>query len=93
MAWDSTGQEGVYAWSRYFGYNSTAMNTLNSILGYQPSLPHWGYNGNARRYWDNVYGGKLQRVERQVGASVYIHLTLGLNILTRFYRFIITAQV
>lgn len=23
-------------------------------------------NGNARRYWDNVYGGKLARIERQV---------------------------
>lgn len=51
MAWDSTGQEGVYAWSKYFGNTATATNTLNSILAYQPGVPHWGYNGNARRYW------------------------------------------
>ncbi|TRM60262.1 hypothetical protein BD626DRAFT_549885 [Schizophyllum amplum] len=47
-------------------YPTTTTNTINSILGYQPSVPHWGYNGNARRYWDNIYGGKLQRVERQI---------------------------
>lgn len=51
MAWDSTGQEGVYAWSKYFNDSTTAINTLNSILAYQPTVPHWGYNGNARRYW------------------------------------------
>ena len=51
LAWDSTGQEGVYAWSKYFNDTTTATNTLNSILAYQPTVPHWGYNGNARRYW------------------------------------------
>lgn len=51
MAWDSTGQEGVYAWSKQFGDDTTAINSLNSILAYQPLIPHWGYNGNARRYW------------------------------------------
>lgn len=51
MAWDSTGQEGVYSWSRYFNDATTSTNTLNSILAYQPLIPHWGYNGNARRYW------------------------------------------
>ena len=61
MAWDSTGQEGVYAWSVYFGDSTTATNTLNSILAYQPTVPHWGYNGNARRYWDNIYGGKVSQ--------------------------------
>jgi hypothetical protein len=54
MAWDSTGQEGVWAWSNYFGYTGTAANVVNSIIAYQPTVPHWGYNGNARRYWDNV---------------------------------------
>jgi hypothetical protein len=29
-------------------------------------VPHWGWNGNARRYWDNIYGGKLRRIERQI---------------------------
>ncbi|KAA1478083.1 hypothetical protein DENSPDRAFT_657361 [Dentipellis sp. KUC8613] len=76
MAWDSTGQEGVYAWSAYFNDSNTAINALNSILAYQPTVPHWGYNGNARRYWDNVYGGKLQRIERQIH-----HYGSGLNAL------------
>jgi hypothetical protein len=57
MAWDSTGQEEVFAWTKYFGYNEKAMVTLNSILGYMPSIPNWGYDGNARRYWDFYYGG------------------------------------
>ena len=51
MAWDSTGQEGVFAWATYFNDTVTATNALNSILAYQPTVPHWGYNGNARRYW------------------------------------------
>ncbi|KAJ7083400.1 hypothetical protein B0H15DRAFT_424667 [Mycena belliarum] len=76
MAWDSTGQEGVYAWSKYFNDTTTATNTLNSIIAYQPLIPHWGYNGNARRYWDNIYGGKLQRLERQIH-----HYGSGLNAL------------
>lgn len=65
-AWDSTGEEGVYLWARYFNDTSLALNTINAILAYQPTVPHWGYNGNARRYWDNIYGGKLQRLERQI---------------------------
>ncbi|KAF9566984.1 hypothetical protein CPC08DRAFT_63123 [Agrocybe pediades] len=82
MAWDSTGQEGVYGWSKYFGNNATATNVLNSILAYQPLIPHWGYNGNARRYWDNIYGGKLQRVERQIH-----HYGSGLNALPLISEF------
>lgn len=66
MAWDSTGQEEVYAWTKYFGYEDKAQVTLNSILAYDPTVPHWGYNGNARRYWDFLYGGKLSRIERQI---------------------------
>jgi hypothetical protein len=66
MAWDSTGQEEVYAWCKYFGYDDKAVVSLDSILGYMPTLPHWGYNGNARRYWDFLYGGKLSRIERQI---------------------------
>ncbi|KFY45529.1 hypothetical protein V494_00907 [Pseudogymnoascus sp. VKM F-4513 (FW-928)] len=74
MAWDSTGQEGVYYWSKYFGYESTVSKTVNSVLGFMPTVPHWGWNGNARRYWDNIYGGKLQRIERQIH-----HYGSGLN--------------
>jgi hypothetical protein len=74
MAWDSTGQEEVYAWCKYFGYDDKALVSLNSILGYMPTLPHWGYNGNARRYWDFLYGGKIRRIERQLH-----HYGSGLN--------------
>ena len=74
MAWDSTGQEEVYAWCRHFGYGDKASVSLNSILGYMPTVPHWGYNGNARRYWDFVYASKLRRIERQIH-----HYGSGLN--------------
>ncbi|WP_375587765.1 DUF5695 domain-containing protein [Flagellimonas aurea] len=69
MPWDSTGQEEVYMWSSYFGYDQKASVTLSAILAYMPTMPHWGYNGNARRYWDFLYGGKAgetSRVERQI---------------------------
>lgn len=74
MPWDSTGQEEVYAWCRYFGYDDKAAVTLNAILGYMPTVPHWGYNGSARRYWDFMYAGKLRRLERQLH-----HYGSGLN--------------
>ncbi|HLK56813.1 MAG TPA: DUF5695 domain-containing protein [Chthonomonadaceae bacterium] len=74
MAWDSTGQEEVYAWCTAFGYDEKARVSLDSILGYMPTIPHWGYNGNARRYWDFLYGGKLTRIERQLH-----HYGSGLN--------------
>lgn len=82
MAWDSTGQEEVYAWCRRFGFEDKAQVTLNSILSYMPTVPHWGYNGNARRYWDFLYGGKLSRIERQIH-----HYGSGMNaipVLTEF---------
>ncbi len=69
MAWDSTGQEEVFAWTTYFGYKEKSEVSLNSILGYMPTVPHWGYNGNARRYWDFIYGaapGPTSRIERQI---------------------------
>jgi len=74
MPWDSTGQEEVYLWSNYFGYRDKAEITINAILGYMPTVPHWGYNGSARRYWDFLYGGKLSRIERQLH-----HYGSGLN--------------
>ena len=74
MAWDSTGQEEVYAWCKYFGYDDKAKVSLDSIIGYMPTVPHWGYNGNARRYWDFLYGGKTRRIERQLH-----HYGSGLN--------------
>ena len=66
MPWDSTGQEEVYIWTLYFGDTDKADITYNAILAYMPTIPHWGYNGNARRYWDFLYGGKLQRIERMI---------------------------
>ncbi len=66
MPWDSTGQEEVYAWMKYFGYGDKADVTLNAILGYDPTLPHWGYNGSARRYWDFIFAAKYGRIERQL---------------------------
>jgi len=66
MPWDSTGQEEVYDWTKYFGYGDKADVTLNAILGYDPAIPHWGYNGSARRYWDFIFAGKDRRLERQL---------------------------
>lgn len=74
MPWDSTGQEEVYGWSRFFGYNDKADVTLDAILAYTPVVPSWGYNGSARRYWDFLYGGKYPRIERQLH-----HYGSGLN--------------
>jgi hypothetical protein len=76
MPWDSTGQEEVYAWTKYFGYKDKADVTLNAILGYDPTVPHWGYNGSARRYWDFIFGASHQyrRIERQLH-----HYGSGLN--------------
>ncbi len=66
MPWDSTGQEEVYAWTRRFGMDDKAQATLDAITGYMPTIPSWGYNGSARRYWDFLYGGKYERLERQL---------------------------
>ena len=74
MPWDSTGQEEVYAWTKYFGYRDKANVTLNAILGYDPTVPHWGYNGSARRYWDFIFAAKDRRLERQLH-----HYGSGLN--------------
>lgn len=66
MPWDSTGQPEVYAWMRYFGFAPQAEATREVILGYDPTIPSWAYNGNARRYWDFLYGAKYSRIERQI---------------------------
>ena len=82
MPWDSTGQEEVYAWTKYFGYEDKAEVTLNAILAYDPAIPHWGYNGSARRYWDFIFAAKDRRLERQLH-----HYGSGLNaipLLTEF---------
>jgi hypothetical protein len=66
MPWDSTGQPEVYAWLRHFGYERQAAATREVILGYDPALPSWGYNGNARRFWDFLYAGRQRRIERMI---------------------------
>lgn len=83
MAWDSTGQEEVFAWMRYFGYDTQATTALNSIVGYMPLVPHWGYNGAARRYWDFIYAGAPGNgYERQLH-----HYGSGLNAIPALTRF------
>ncbi|KAI9041878.1 uncharacterized protein KD926_006424 [Aspergillus affinis] len=66
QAWDCTGQEGVYLWTKYFGFTETAQKTIQSIHGFMPTVAHWGWNGNARRYWDFGTAGKIDRIERQI---------------------------
>jgi hypothetical protein len=75
MAWDSTGQEEVFAWTKYFDHDPQALTALSSVVGYMPLIPHWGYNGAARRYWDFIYAGAPgARYERQLH-----HYGSGLN--------------
>ncbi|KAL5373590.1 hypothetical protein DPSP01_012591 [Paraphaeosphaeria sporulosa] len=74
MAWDSTGQEGVYYWTNYFNLTKTPIKAINSIFGYMPTIAHWGWNGNARRYWDFNYAAKIAQTERQLH-----HYGSGLN--------------
>ena len=66
LGWDCTGEEGVFYWSNYFGDIATVNKTIQTILGYMPTVNHWGYNGNARRYWDFQFDAKLVRIERQI---------------------------
>ncbi len=74
MPWDSTGQEEVYMWAKFFGLDDKAIVTLQAVLAYMPTVPHWAYNGNARRYWDFKFGGKITRFERMIH-----HYGSGLN--------------
>ena len=82
MPWDSTGQEEVYAWMRHFGDHQKAELTREVILAYDPAVPHWGYNGSARRYWDFLFAGKTARIERQLH-----HYGSALNALPLFDSF------
>lgn len=66
LGWDCTGEEGVFYWSNYFGDVNTVDKTVQTIQGYMPTVAHWAYNGNARRYWDFQFEGKIDRIERQV---------------------------
>ena len=77
MAWDSTGQEEVFAWTKYFGYNDTAQLCLNSILGYTPNVPNWGYDGNSRRYWDFYFGDGAGRAPGTADSSLRLRHQRG----------------
>jgi hypothetical protein len=57
MPWDSTGQEEVYTLCRRFGFRDKAQQTVDAVLAYDPLVPNWGYNGTARRYFDEAVNG------------------------------------
>jgi hypothetical protein len=67
----------------YFGMDETVDKTIQTILGYMPTVPHWGYNGNARRYWDFTDSGNLTRYERQIH---HYGSTLNALPLLEYYR-------
>ncbi|WP_283680264.1 DUF5695 domain-containing protein [Lentilactobacillus sp. Marseille-Q4993] len=67
MPWDSTGQEEVYMWCDYFQDDDKAKQTVNAILAYTPAIPHWGYNGDSRRYFDSFVYGKRVKITREFG--------------------------
>ncbi len=73
MPWDSTGQEEVYQWCKYFGFVDQAKVSLQAILAYTPNVPNWGYDGSARRYFDVAVYGKRPEIVREAhhyGASL-----------------------
>jgi len=47
-----------------------------------PTVPHWGYNGSGRRYWDFVYAAKYGRIERQLH-----HYGSGINAIPVLARY------
>ena len=74
MPWDSTGQEEIYTWCRYFGADDKAQVTLDAILGYMPTIPNWAYNGAGRRYFDAPVNGtrwpQIVRMTNHYGSSI-----------------------
>ena len=80
LGFDRTGRS-ITRWTKYFGYDEKAEVSLNSILGYMPTIPDWGYNGNARRYWDFYYGaapgGELERQIHHYGSGINAIPVLG----------------
>ncbi len=75
MPWDSTGQEEIYSWFRFFHNAHMARVTVRAVLGYMPCVPNWAYNGAARRYWDApVNGTQWQDIVRMTN-----HYGSGIN--------------
>ncbi|KAK9810984.1 hypothetical protein WJX73_003381 [Symbiochloris irregularis] len=59
FAWDSTGQEEIFIWSKWFGFEETATSTLDAVLAFMPTLPNWAYNGGALGIGDFSNNAKL----------------------------------
>ena len=74
MPWDSTGQEEIYTWCRYFGADDKARVTLDAVTGYMPTVPNWAYNGAARRYFDAPVNGnawpEIVQVTNHYGSAI-----------------------
>ncbi len=66
MPWDSTGQEEVYAWTKYFGDTDKAEVTLNAILGYDADVAALGIQRQRPPLLGFHYAGKITRMERQL---------------------------
>ena len=87
MPWDSTGQEEVFVFSSRYGDGAAANKTLAAVKAYTSDVPHWGYAGSSRRYFDFlVYGAPRQNsgdTERE-----FHHYGSGLNsvVLLRTFR-------
>ncbi|CAL8460615.1 g144 [Coccomyxa elongata] len=59
FAWDSTGQEEIYVWGKYFGKDDVAATALDAILAFMPNVPNWAYNGAALGIGDFSNNAKL----------------------------------
>ncbi|EIE25381.1 hypothetical protein COCSUDRAFT_61600 [Coccomyxa subellipsoidea C-169] len=59
FAWDSTGQEEIYIWGRYFGKDEVAATALDAILAFMPNVPNWAYNGAALGIGDFSNNAKI----------------------------------
>ncbi|KAL1530741.1 hypothetical protein AB1Y20_001640 [Prymnesium parvum] len=58
--WDSTGHEEIHTWLLQKQQYAAANKTVQAVLAYSSVLPHWGYCGSSRRYWDFTINGKTQ---------------------------------
>ena len=72
MAWDSTGQEEVYAWCKYFGHTDKALVSLNSIIGYMPTVAALGL----QRQRASLLGLSLRRQD-QTDRTAVASLRIG----------------
>ena len=84
MPWDSTGQEELYTFAMRLGDDTLAQRTLAAVKAYTPDVPHWGYSGSARRYFDFlVYGsprlssGDTEREFHHYGSGLNSAVLLG----------------